>query len=151
MLQNPLHSSKSRWMQHPPSFSSSQTPLLTKALHTVSLAAVISHPPLYFKPSDRGPLPLEWTPLSVWARAWASAHPRHLHPHKAAPASWCKGNSRGNPPDGAASLNLCPGYTLKVWGCSLKFAFLQESWHVCQGCTSWSAHRSMNLDWNRLN
>lgn len=131
----------------------SQTPLLTKALLRIGLAAVISHPPLYFKPSDRGPLsPLTpWVDptLSVWARVWASAHPRHLHRH-----------TKQLLPAGAKVITEVTSWmvrpwiisalaTLTVWGrCSLKFAFLQESWHVCQDVP---VGQTMNLDPNTEN
>lgn len=47
-----------------------------------------------------------------------------------------------------ASLNLCPDHTLKVSeACSLKLAFLQENWHVCQGSRSVSAHIAHILLW----
>lgn len=86
MQQNSQHSSRCSTERH--------SPLPTNALHTVSRAAVGSHPPLYFKPADRDRRPLEWTPLSVWPRAWASAHSKRTSSkRKAAPASWCKGNA----------------------------------------------------------
>jgi len=124
---------------------------------TVGLAAVTSHPLLYFKPSDRGPLPLDWTPLSLCGPKHGPllAQDIYTHLHKAAPASWCKGNGRGNLPDGAASLNHCLGF--------IKFAFLQEGWHVCQSTHTHShshIHHSeqfafyfqpLILTWCRLN
>lgn len=61
-LQSSLHSCKSCSVWQPPTLHSSP---LTKALHAVGLVTVIPHPAFYFKPSDRGLLPLEWTPLSL--------------------------------------------------------------------------------------
>lgn len=75
---------------------SSSTPLLTKALHTLGLAAVISHD-LWsiLSRQTEARSPLEWTPLSVWARVRSSAHARHAHAVSSAPGSRCRGNLPG--------------------------------------------------------
>lgn len=137
------------------------------------LNAVISHPPLYFKPSDQRPAPPLSGPHSLCVglsmgfcshKTFTHTH-THTHTKQLLPAG-AKVIAEVTFQDGAASPDLCPGYTQKVWGCSLKFAFLHKGWHVCQGCTGWSAHngayyalksslssviQSMNLDCNKLN
>lgn len=63
--------------------------------------------------------------LCVGQSSGLSAHTRHSHTHEAAPASWCKGNSRGKLADGAASLNLWPWlYTESLRRMLIKVCFL---------------------------
>lgn len=119
--------------------------------HTNSGCCHLTHSPVYFKMSDRGPLPLEWTPVSLCGPQCGTVPVRHIHAHAhthaALLASWC----RGNLPDGAASLNLCLGCTLTVWGaCSLKVAFLWKSWRVCQRCTQHYTQYHALIRWHHF-
>jgi len=124
-------------------------PLLTKALPTVSLAAVISHPPLYFKPSDWGPLPPQWTPLSLCGPERGPLLTQDMYAHAAATASWCQGKSSGRR-RGLTKLSLWL-YTERLGWMLMNVYMLTEEWACLHGLCEWvSSPYRAHLDRNRL-
>lgn len=106
--------------------------LLTKALLKLGLAAVISHPPLYFKPSYRGPR----SPLSgphslcvgqsvgLCSPKTFTPTPAHTYTKQLLPAG-TNVIAEVNVLNGVDTVSLCPGHTLRE-GCSLKSALTGE-------------------------
>lgn len=139
-LQKSMHSSESCWMPHPLPlpFLTKGSPLLVWLQSSHTLFSILSL-------QTEAHSPWVDSALTVWAREKGPRLTQGIctctHAHNAGPASWCKGNSRGNLPDGAASVNLCPSCNQSLGRMLIKVGFLTGELTCLSGISLWiNAH-----------